>query len=185
VVTTLRDAIAQVRTAAGTRAARAEAPPSPSPAQPSFLRGAHPDELFDMVKREAAKTFDVPISLVSIVDMDREFWKTHLGIPADASTSVDPLRESALASQINGADAPQLVGNVAEDRRCSDDRFLVSRGIRAYAVAPLRTADAHMVGMLCVFDTKPRDLSPHLGARLQSIADDLMNEIESRNGVKA
>jgi GAF domain-containing protein len=117
---------------------------------------------------------------VSILDLDREFWRNHIPVPREASEALEPLRQSGLTARAAAATEPFAVPDVSEDERCSEDAYLVSRGIQAYAVAPLRTHSGHAVGLLCVFDTKPRQVTRDDLRKMRAVADRLMEVAESR-----
>ncbi len=139
-----------------------------------------PEEIFDGVKREVANVFDVPLSFVSIVQFDTDFWKTHASPVDRAADANGLLRDSAVCAQMTSADGPLLVEDVTQDKRLAEDTFLQDRGIQSYAAAPLRTADGHVVGSVCVLDTKPRRRNEGELRRLQTITTGLMKSIESR-----
>lgn len=137
-----------------------------------------PEEIFDTVTREAAKIVNVPVSLVSIIETDQEFWKLHGGLPPDLAGG-DGLRESSVCDT-NGADDILDVEDVANDPRYASDTLLQKRGIRFYAGVPLRTSDGHSVGTLCLTDTEPHPLSDRDRDQLRALAGRLMREVERR-----
>jgi predicted PurR-regulated permease PerM len=183
VITTLRDAVQQL---AGADAPVSPSAPNISSAEASSrlpiaaLRSTEPEEILDVVKREVAKTFDVPISLVSIVDGDSTFWRTHGMTSREASEVIEPLRDSSICTDAAGSAGPVVVEDVSKDKRFAEDPFLQSRGIRAYVAAPLRTRSGHVVGTLCVLDTKPRTIEGHALEALRAVADHLMEMVEAR-----
>jgi GAF domain-containing protein len=69
--------------------------------------------------------------------------------------------------------------DVSKDSRFADDPFLIEKGIRFYAGAPLRTSSGFVLGSLCVIDTKPRTFSAKDRKLLQTIADELMAKVEA------
>jgi GAF domain-containing protein len=127
-----------------------------------------------------AKLLNVPVSLVSVIDTDREFWTAHGGVPPEVLGG-EALRESALCASAAGADDVLDVEDISKDSRYSEDAFLSERGIKFYAGVPLRTSDGHVVGALCVTDTKPHQVSERARALLRSLADRLVQEVERRH----
>jgi hypothetical protein len=149
------------------------------------LLNTAPDELFDAVVRDLAHVFNVPISLVSIVDSDRQFWKAHLGLPPDLAEARESPRETSICGHVITEDALLVVEDTTKDRRFADNPFLTERGIRFYAGAPLRTKNGQLVGSLCVIDTKPRQLDDRLQCLLKARAAELMEAVETRQEMPA
>jgi predicted PurR-regulated permease PerM len=144
------------------------------------LLDTEPEELFDAVTREVAQAFGVPISLVSLVDSDRQFWKSQTGLPPDLAKARQSARETSICGHVVAANEVIVVEDVAKDVRFADNPFLKERGIRFYAGAPLRTASGHAVGSLCVIDTQPRQVSEADKMLLNNLAEKLMRTVEQR-----
>lgn len=149
------------------------------------LLDTEPEEFFDAVTRELARTFDVPISLVSLVDSDREFWKAHTGRPPESARARDYASETPICGHMVTGSELVVVEDVLRDDRFSDNPLLRERGIRFYAGAPLRTRSGYVVGSLCVVDTKPRQASGQELATLERLAADVMEYTESRHSSQA
>jgi len=143
-------------------------PPNES-ARLALLRGlqlldSEPEEIFDRVTRLLARVLDVPIALVSLVDSERQWFKSRVGLDA-CETS----RDLAFCAHAILDTKPLVVPDAREDLRFFDNP-LVADGplIRFYAGVPLYSADGLGLGTLCAIDTKPRQLSP---ADLQALID--------------
>ena len=111
-------------------------------------------EGFDRITRLAAKSFNVPIALVSLVDEHRQWFKSRYGLDVEQTD-----RGSSFCSHaIKRAEVM-----VVEDA-CLDDRFvdnplvLGAPHIRFYAGAPLIFESGHALGSLCVIDTFPAEV---------------------------
>jgi diguanylate cyclase (GGDEF)-like protein len=113
------------------------------------------EERFDRLTRIAAKLFDVPIALVSLVDENRLWFKSSHGLEM-SEMSRDT---SFCAHAILGEDV-LLVPDAARDERFSDNP-LVTAGpkIRFYAGCPLKAADGSALGTLCLMDHRPREFA--------------------------
>ena len=134
------------------------------------------DGAFDHVTALAARTLNVPIAIVSVVDSDRIWFKSRHGIDIDYVGRDAGLFASAVLN-----DEPWVI----EDARI-DPRTLVNPlvagdfGLQFYAGVPLRTRDGHNLGTLCVLDFAPRTLSDDDKATLADLAAIVMNELELR-----
>jgi predicted PurR-regulated permease PerM/CheY-like chemotaxis protein len=141
---------------------------------PLALGDVEPEARFDMLARDLAKQFDVPVSLITIADIDRKFWESHRGLPSDVATQRE--QETARAPSLNGEDF-KVVEDVT-DAEASSNPFLVERGVRFYACAALRRKGGQPVGTLCLVDTKPRTLSAQERALLRQRAAEFMAAVE-------
>ena len=125
-----------------------------------------PEERFDRLTRMAKRMFGVPISLVSIVDSDRQWFKSAQGLDATET----PRDISFCGHAILGDDL-FLIPNATEDERFHDNPLVTDApNIRYYAGCPLRVANGHKMGTLCLIDDKPRELSDEDKELLQDLA---------------
>ena len=134
-----------------------------------------PDEAFDRVARLAASLFKAPIALVSFLDEDRAWFKSHIGV----GISEIP-RDITLCARTVLSDEITLVPNALEDPTFASNPLVVGElGVRFYAGAPLITRDGHRIGVLCVVDRRPRnEFSSEDQSRLATLARLVMNELE-------
>ncbi len=125
-----------------------------------------PEERFDRLTRMAKRMFGVPISLVSLVDSDRQWFKSAQGLDA----SETPRNISFCGHAILGNEL-FLVPDAAEDERFHDNPLVTGApSIRFYAGCPLKVANGHKMGTLCLIDDKPRHLDEEDKALLQDLA---------------
>jgi GAF domain-containing protein len=111
-----------------------------------------PEERFDRVVRFAAEQFDCPISLVSLVDAGRQWFKARVGLAAEETS-----RDVSFCGHAIAGDEPLVVEDAMRDARFADNPLVVGAPhIRFYAGAPLLGRDGQPVGTLCVIDTRPR-----------------------------
>ena len=135
-----------------------------------------PDGSFDHVTAVAARLFSVPIAIISIVDHDRIWFKSHHGLDAEQIDRTPGLCASAIL-QIE----PWVLADAARDPRSLANPLVAGEfGLRFYAAAPLRTRDGHNLGTLCVIDHEPRELSGELIAQLELLAAIVMDQLELR-----
>jgi CheY-like chemotaxis protein len=132
-----------------------------------------PEERFDRFTRIAAALFDAPVSLVTLVDENRQWFKSCVGIE-QCETSRDV---SFCAHALKSADV-MVVPDALVDSRFADNP-LVTEGprIRFYAGAPLFLADGICVGTLCVLDSRPRIPSEREVALLKDVASLVQKEL--------
>ena len=125
-----------------------------------------PEERFDRLTRMAKRMFGVQISLVSMVDSGRQWFKSVQGL----DVSETPRDISFCGHAILGDDL-FLVPNAREDERFRDNPLVTDDpNIRFYAGCPLRVASGHKMGTLCLIDDKPRELDEEEKELLKDLA---------------
>jgi signal transduction histidine kinase len=135
-----------------------------------------PEVDYDDVVSLAAHICGVPMSLVSLVDADRQWFKARIGLDA-TETSRDV---SFCAHAILGKDL-MVVPDALADRRFADNPAVrQDPGVRFYAGAPLVTTDGHALGTLCVVDAVPRRLSLGQLQALRALARQVTAQLELR-----
>ncbi|GAC1426337.1 MAG: hypothetical protein NVSMB57_17270 [Actinomycetota bacterium] len=139
-----------------------------------------PDGAFDRITAIAARVFDVPISIVSIVDSDRIWFKSHHGVDVE---QID--REPGLCASAILQNEPWIVENAEIDPRTLANPLVAGElGLRFYAAAPLRTHDGYNLGTLCLIDTEPRELSEDQIHTLEDLSSVVMDELELRRAAR-
>jgi two-component system cell cycle sensor histidine kinase/response regulator CckA len=136
-----------------------------------------PEEAFDVITRLAARLFHAPISLVSLVDQARQWFKSRYGLTINHTS-----REIAFcAFAIHSDDVMVIPDTRADSRFAANPLVTGAPGIRFYAGAPLITPDGYRVGTLDVMDTAPRaGLTADQTALLATLARLVVIELEWR-----
>jgi len=134
------------------------------------------EQVFDEFVVLVAKTFDVPIALISLVDSERQWFKARVGIEGSETP-----REVSFCGHVVADRDPLIVEDTLEDVRFFDNP-LVTGGpkIRFYAGAPLLTPEGYILGTFCVVDQKPRTLRADQLETLQLFARQVMRILELR-----
>ena len=139
-----------------------------------------PEEAFDRLTRLAARILAAPVSLVTLVDRDRQFFKSGHGLGEPwASRRQTPLSHSFCRYAVVQGE-PFVVEDAREDPRVRDNLGVPELGVVAYAGVPLFTNDGHALGSLCVIDSKPRRWREEELAALEDLAAAAMTELELR-----
>lgn len=133
------------------------------------------DERFDRLTRLAIHVFDVPIALVSLVDENRQWFKSCIGIDV-SETSRDV---SFCGHAILGNEA-FVIRDTHQDSRFADNPLVIGEPyIRFYAGYPIKYADGTKLGTLCIVDHKPRDFSVREQLVLRDLAKIVEHEIHA------
>jgi anti-sigma regulatory factor (Ser/Thr protein kinase) len=135
-----------------------------------------PEQRFDDLTLLASQICDTPISLITLIDSDRQWFKSRVGLDVEETS-----RGVAFCAHAIRQPGIMQVSDAAGDARFRDNPFVTGEpNIRFYAGAPLITPDGHALGTLCVIDVKPRHLSD---GQLRAL-DALRRQVESQLELK-
>jgi GAF domain-containing protein len=141
-----------------------------------------PETSFERLTRLAATIFGTPIALISLIDEDRQWFKSHHGLDATET----PLSESFCLHAVENGPGVFVVPDATRDDRFVDNPLVTGApGIRFYAGAPLCTSSGARIGTLCVIDTlpRPRALSSSEKRALEDLAAVAIDEMELRRNL--
>lgn len=132
-----------------------------------------PEERFDRLTRLAKRMFGVPISLVSIVDSDRQWFKSAQGLDATETP-----RDISFCGHAILEDDIFVIPNALEDERFADNPLVTGDPhIRFYAGCPLKVSNGSKLGTLCLIDREPREFDEDDKAILHDLATMAEQEI--------
>lgn len=138
------------------------------------------EHVFDRITRLVSQLIDVPIALVSLVDAERQWFKSKQGLEA-----LETPRDIAFCAHAILDDGIFVIDDTLADPRFADNPLVTSDPkIRFYAGAPLRTQDGFKLGTLCAIDRKPRKLSDDQRQILMDLAGVVVDEMELRLALK-
>jgi GAF domain-containing protein len=140
-----------------------------------------PEQIYDDIAALASLICGTPMSLVSLVDTDRQWFKSAVGIEVHET----PRAQSFCAHTIPTA-RTLIVKDAQQDPRFMDNPSVTGDpGIRFYAGAPIIEPGGHVLGTVCVIDTTPRTLSPIQISALEALARHAMALMEMRRTIAA
>lgn len=135
-----------------------------------------PEERFDRIARLAQHLFRVPMVGVTLIDRDRQWLKSGVGLPA-----VDVRREDAFCAHTIRQPGPMIVTDAQRDPRFADNPFVVNPPhVRFYCGQPL-TAGGQRVGALCLLDDEPREMTPEDISLLADLSSWVESELAIRD----
>ncbi len=141
-----------------------------------------PEREFDALVHAAALVCGVPVSLITLVDIDRQWFKARHGLPEVTETP----RELAFCAHTILQNGIFEVADATADPRFADNVFVTGdHSIRFYAGAPLRLSDGTHAGTLCVFDRRPRQLDAAQREVLSHLAAAAVQALEGRRALIA
>lgn len=125
------------------------------------------EERFDRLTRLAKHMFKVPIAVVSLVDENRQWFKSCVGLPVnETSRDISFCGHAILGNEVF------IIDDATQDERFADNPLVVNEpNIRFYAGCPLRYLDGSRLGTLCIIDNKPRSLAAEDLTALEDLAE--------------
>jgi signal transduction histidine kinase len=144
------------------------------------LLDSESEESFDRLTRFATRLLDVPIALVSLVDADRQFFKSSIGLPEPwASRRQTPLSHSFCQYAVESGE-PLVLEDAREHPLLYNNPAIGDLGVIAYAGVPLRDSAGFVLGTFCVIDNRPRDWPDGALETLRDLAQSVVTEMELR-----
>jgi len=137
------------------------------------------EEVYDNITRLATHLCGVPISAVTLIDRDRQWFKSRVGLemretPRDLSFCAHAILEPGI----------MLVPDTHKDIRFVDNPYVIEAPqFRFYAGAPLVTLEGNVLGMLCVMDNEPRTLLPEQIEALKALSRHVICQMEMCHAV--
>jgi transcriptional regulator with GAF, ATPase, and Fis domain len=144
----------------------------------SMLLDSPPEESFDRLTRLTSSVLNVPVALVSLVDSDRQFFKSCLGLPQPwAAERQTPLSHS-FCQHVVESRRPLVVSDAREHPLLRNNPAIRDLGIIAYAGAPLISPNGQVLGTLCAIDHQPRHWTTEQVEILSNLAGSVLSEIQ-------
>jgi two-component system NtrC family sensor kinase len=165
----------------------ATAKPMPAPDQDRVaalqkyaILDTEPERAFDDLTQLASYVCKTPIALISLVDEDRQWFKSKIGIDATETP-----RDIAFCSTAIQQSEVMVIPDTLQDERFRDNPMVVAEPkIRFYAGAPLINEDGYALGTLCVVDRAPREFVPEQKEALQALGRLVLAQLEFRRNLQ-
>jgi len=155
----------------------------------SGLLDSRAQPLLEAASRRVADIFDVPMAMVSLIDLEHQHIPalfeqppphehgSAIAQPRLRAADLEMPRAASLCGHVVANDRTMVVPDLARDLRFAGNPALNDKGLRFYAGAPLRDAAEHVLGTLCILDVQPRSLTQRELMLLESMADELMSQL--------
>jgi signal transduction histidine kinase/CheY-like chemotaxis protein len=138
------------------------------------------EKIFDDLTQLAAQTCNTPITLISLIDSNRQWFKSKVGLDTEETS-----RDIAFCAHAIHQKGIFEVEDTLLDKRFFDNPLVTSTpNIRFYAGTPLISPDGHAIGTLCVIDKKPNKLTQDQRQALEVLGRSVMSQMELRKKIK-
>ena len=135
-----------------------------------------PEGAFDEITAQAASHFRVPVALISLVDANRQWFKSCVGLAVNQSG-----RDESFCGHAILETTPFVITDTLLDKRFADNPLVTGEPyVRFYAGIPLITFDGYALGTLCLIDTKPRPFSTSDTRKLSMLARSVVTRLNLR-----
>ncbi|MEO6508446.1 MAG: GAF domain-containing sensor histidine kinase [Patescibacteria group bacterium] len=141
------------------------------------LLNTDPEESFDRLTKLASKLLKTPISFVTLLEANRDFVKSHFGLPEPIATQREITAHPSFCQHIVSHREPLILEDARKSALFKDFPSVLNMGVRAYAGIPLITVEGQALGTCCVVDFKPRKWKKDEIEILKELAKSVMTEI--------
>ena len=137
------------------------------------------DDIFQQIANRVARSFEAPIALINIHGQGKDTWQAQCGLPDQEKITASSLRDSSICRQVYLGHS-LIIADTTQDDRFSKDPILLEKGIRFFAGVPILGLSDEPIGSLCVFDTRPRQVTQHQENSLKDLAESVTKAIALR-----
>jgi predicted PurR-regulated permease PerM len=141
------------------------------------------EPLLDHITSKLARVFEVPTAAITLLDHDRQFFKSGKGLPGEMDEERETPRDLSVCGHVVAADQTLIIPDLKRDRRFAGNPLLNKHHIRFYAGVPIRASNGQAIGALCLMDTSPRRFTKQEVRMLTENAVEVAEEIERLAGV--
>ncbi|RRO26136.1 sensor histidine kinase [Flavobacteriaceae bacterium 14752] len=138
---------------------------------------SQPEKEYDDLTELAAYICDTPIALISLIDKDRQWFKSKVGI----DTCETERKISFCSHAIEQPNEIYEIPDTTSNELFQDNPFVVEKGVQFYAGAPLIHENGHALGTICVIDFKSKTLSDQQKLALKNLANQVVKLFELRS----
>lgn len=144
------------------------------------LLDSPPEAAFDRLTRLASKILRAPVSLVSLVDDHRQYFKSGYGLQEPYTTIRETPLSHSFCQHVVGTHEPLIISDARRHPLVHDSLGITELGVIAYAGIPLTLPNGETLGSFCVVDMNPREWSAEDIEILRELAESVITEIELR-----
>ena len=148
--------------------------------QASDLLDTPPEEAFDRFTRLASQMLHAPIALISLVDADRQFFKSQHGLSEPLATKRQTPLTHSFCKHLVGTSGPLIIDDARLHPLVRNNPMIREHQVIAYLGVPLQTTQGQTLGSLCTIDNKPRQWSKNEIATLEDLGSWVMTEVQLR-----
>ncbi|MBJ6798783.1 GAF domain-containing sensor histidine kinase [Geomonas propionica] len=142
------------------------------------------EEAFDRLTRLASQFADAPVSLVSLIDSDRQFFKSCRGLPEPWQSRRETPLSHSFCQYNRVANQPLIIEDARVHPFFKDNPAIKDLNVIAYLGIPLATVDGYILGSFCVIDSRARKWTSAQVSVIEDLAASVMTEIQLRTEIR-
>jgi len=146
----------------------------------SNLLDTLPEASFDRITQFAVKVLNAPVTLVSLVDSNRQYFKSQCGLKEPVASARETPLSHSFCKHVVGSGEPLVVSDARRHPVLHSNPAIEDMQVVAYAGVPLRDSKGFVLGSFCAIDHQPRSWTNHELEILRGLASQVMTEIELR-----
>ena len=143
------------------------------------------EQAFDRLTKLATQVLHVPVSLVTLVDEDRQFFKSCIGLPEPWTSERETPLSHSFCQHTMTSNGPLVIEDARQHALVRENLAIRDLDVIAYAGIPLVTTDGLILGSFCAIDSQPRGWTARDIEILKNLAESVMTEIELRSEIAA
>ncbi len=156
-----------------------------SPARLNALRRAKlmdtpPEDAFDRITRMAMKVLHVPVTLFTVVDDARQFFKSAQGLPSDLAVSRQTPISHSMCQHVVDTNEPIIIEDARGHPTLRHNMAVLELGVTAYLGMPVLSPDGEAIGSLCAIDRNPRQWTDRDIEAMKVFAEMATQEVAAR-----
>lgn len=151
-----------------------------SPLYRTALLDSLPEPVFDRLTAIAVKVLNAPVSLISLVDKDRQFFKSQCGLGEPLATSRETPLSHSFCQHVVVLEGPLIVEDARSDPLVHNNPAVRDVGVTAYLGVPLKDGEGNVIGTFCAIDDNPRKWTSEDLEILEALAAQVTSEISLR-----
>jgi signal transduction histidine kinase len=144
------------------------------------LLDSEPEPVFDSLTALASKALNVPVALLSLVDEDRQFFKSALGLPEPWASRRETPHSHSFCKHVALRNDALIITDARTVDLVKDNLAVTELGVIGYAGMPVRDEEGMAIGAFCAISPEPRDWTPDELHTLKLLADQASSEIALR-----
>lgn len=148
--------------------------------QQSGLLDSASEEIFDEWTLLASKLLKTPVVLLSLVDKDRQFFKSQVGLPPEWAAKRETPLSHSFCQYVAASQEPLVVSDARQMPLVRENKAIADLGVIAYAGMPLTTPGGQTLGSFCAIDSRPREWTAEELETLRMIGEQAMAQINLR-----
>jgi HPt (histidine-containing phosphotransfer) domain-containing protein len=146
------------------------------------LLDSPPEESLDRLTRIAATALQIPTTMITLVDQDRQFWKSAVGVKEPYATARGTLISHSFCYHVADRAEPLIVSDARENPLVMNNPAIADLDIIAYAGMPMITSDGIVLGSFCAIDSRPKVWTDGDLALLRDLASLAVTQMERSSG---